>query len=339
MKIYIKTTESCQLKCKHCYIGDFRQKKAFFNEDKTIKWLQDWIKLNNFNIKDLLISFHGGEPFLCDLKKMQKVVDAFPEATFDATTNLCYELTLEKINFIKKNFKDKQSGRPFIKTSWDWKIRFVTDEQLNLWIKNFNILKKEGVDIKVIICLTSTLIKDSTPIGLIQYLCRLGINYIDFERLTENTTSDKDLIPNYEEMDKFLYDFYKSCKKYSIRVGMFEELENVESGLQGCRKRKCMEEVVTINADGSIGGCPNTSLISPFSNIDGSPKDLLNNKCRLCLIQKERTWKQGCYVCELFKYCNGDCHQLSWKDGRCAAPKKILMELYGEKVNDKRNFI
>ena len=32
-KIYIKTTESCNLCCDHCYIGEARKNKKFFDED------------------------------------------------------------------------------------------------------------------------------------------------------------------------------------------------------------------------------------------------------------------------------------------------------------------
>lgn len=72
--------------CRHCYIGDNRKKRQLFDEDQTIHWLRERIGTG----KDTLISFHGGEPFICPLYKMQKVCDAFPDAEFDATTNLYY---------------------------------------------------------------------------------------------------------------------------------------------------------------------------------------------------------------------------------------------------------
>ena len=331
VKIYVKTTESCNLHCKHCYINDFRNKTSFFDEDQTINWLKEYFKFYNFNIGDILISFHGGEPFLCPLSKMQKVVDAFPGASFDATSNLCYPLAPEILDFIQKNFKDSFiNNKAFIKTSWDYKIRFRDGKEQGLWWSNVKTLMKENILVKPIICLTSILINEVRPWVLLKMFKDNGISFIDFERLTENTTEDKSLLPDLKAQDDYLYYLWKASKEYDIKVGMFEELENVASGFQGCRKRKCMEEVITINADGSIGGCPNTSLLVPFTNIKESPSLLKANKCRLCLINKEQTWNPLCYSCEVFKWCNGDCHQLGWQGNVCSAPKKILLELYGK---------
>ena len=330
-KIYIRTTNDCQLRCKHCYVGDYRNQTQLFDENKTIEWLKKYIKEFKIDLKDTLISFHGGEPFLCPIDKMEKITKEFPEATFDATTNLVYNLTLGKLDFIKTYFKDKKTGIPFIKTSWDYKIRFSNNKQNDLWEQNVLKLLKEGIQVQVIICLTSLLIKEVEVENLLKYFVNLGVKIINFERLTSNTTEDKSLIPSYKEQDEYLYNLYmynKNTLNNALIVGMFEELENVEACFKGCRARQCMREVITINADGSIGACPNTSLTFHFTSIDKDPSDLLENTWRDILIEKEEKRKYGCCICSLYEWCNGDCHQLDWEDdGTCPAPKKILQYL------------
>lgn len=328
-QIYIKTTESCNLKCKHCYIGKFRNQPAFFNEEKTIAWLKAYLSIFKINEEDILISFHGGEPFLCPLEKLESITKAFPKANFNATSNLVYDLNEKHMNFIKKNFYDSYNKTNYIKTSWDYKIRFSTLNQLELWEANIKKLQENNIDVTVTICLTSLLIKEVDPRDLLQYFYDLDIKSLNFERLTSNTTSKKSLIPDYSMQDDYLYELFKINEElFKINIVLFEDIKRATNEVfDGCRKRKCMQEVITINADGSIGGCPNTALIEPFSSINKNPLDLIKNQCRDCLIKKENLRQSGCYTCDLFQFCNGDCHQLSWQGNICPAPKKIFYHL------------
>lgn len=339
-KIYIKTTETCQLKCDHCYIGDNKNVQGFFDEDATICWLKKYLCTYNINESETLLSFHGGEPFLCSLEKMQKVIDTFPNASYDATSNLCFPLTDDKIKFIKENFVDKYgNGKSYIKTSWDYKIRFHNPMDLMMWEKNVKSLIREGIEIRVIICLTTKLIEFVTPAHLLEYLTGLGVTDINFERLTANTTSDKTLIPNYNLQDEWLLKFYEASKG-KLTVDMFEELKYACKGIFiNCRKRSCMKDVITINANGTIGGCPNSAIGNYYTDITEEPIGICKNHKRMELINTEHTRAMGCYMCDLYKICNGDCHQLTWENGVCATPKKLIRRMKDELEREKDSII
>lgn len=326
MKIYIKTTESCNLACKHCYIGEHRQKTAFFDEVKTVEWLKNYIKKNNIKEEDLLISFHGGEPFLAPLEKLEYVTKSFPNAEFDATTNLLGRaMTKQLDSFISKYFIRKSTGRPFIKTSWDYNIRFPNEWMEIRWQDNVKHLLHNGVDVKVITCLTTELLENVTPDAYKHYMDNLGVSIVDFERLTDNTTDDKSLIPEYSAIDKWLSRLYEINN--SLKIEKFNEMKYAIQKIHiECRKRECMRSTLTINADGSIGGCPNTSLQNPFYSIDGYKNEEKRNK----LINHEFIRNPICYSCELYEYCNGSCHQLSWKNGECPEPKQLWRKM----IND-----
>ena len=332
-KIYIKTTEACNLHCKHCYIGDNRRKKDFFDEIKTINWLKGRIGEG----KDCLISFHGGEPFLCDLNKMAKLCDSFPAAEFDATSNLCFssdEYINKLISFIKKYFIRNSTDRPFVKTSWDHKIRFATESEEETWKKNIKKLLSEGIDVKVITCLTKDFITNITPEAYRTYMMDLGIKELDFERLTANSTPDKTLLPDYEAVDQWLLSFYE-CNT-DFEVGMFANMSAAACGtFVDCRARKCMQNTITINADGTIGGCPNSSIHEWFYNIDGKS----NHQMHKQLIQKECVRNPQCYTCDLFMVCNGDCHQLSWQGNTCPEPKRLLRRIINDVERGKTTLV
>lgn len=328
-QIYIKTTESCQINCKHCYIGDARLRKHFFDEIKTSEWLHKWIEYNKLNEEQLLFSFHGGEPMICPINKIKYICEQFPKATFNTTTNLIYKLTDDKLDLFLNYFIDKKINKPFIKTSWDYKIRFTEPHYEDLWKNNIKLLKNKGFYIQVIVCLTSLLINELTPNDFLNIFKKLNIDTISFERLTPNTTEDKYLIPDYKKQDDWIYDLYKiNQEKYNLSLCIVDDIINAINGNYiGCRARKCMSNVITINADGTLGGCPNTSLNNSFGTIYDEPTDILNNPCRLCSIKKEEIRDSRCYICELFNICNGDCHQLDWQKDYCPSPKKLMMEL------------
>ena len=332
MKIYIKTTESCNLNCKHCYIGDNRLLRRQFNANKTIDWLKKYIHKNGIEENKLYISFHGGEPFLANLDDMQKVCNSFPNAMFDATSNLVMDIDHGIKDFILRNFRQKDIGT-FIKTSWDYKIRFATDAQELLWRKNIQELLNNDVTIKVITCLTKPFIENVSPQEYLDFMKDLVSRHAGFERLTYNTTENKTLIPDIEEIDSWLLECYQ--KNNFLEQSFFSDIAAAcKHCFLGCRKRECMKNVLTINADGTIGGCPNSSIKNWFFNIDG----VINKELRDRLIEKEQLQNPECYTCDLFQECNGDCHQLSWINKKCYTPKKLFRRIK-EDINNHTGFI
>ena len=341
-QIYIKTTESCNLKCKHCYINDFRKDKRIFDCYETMNWIDSYIKEFNIDTNQLVVCFHGGEPFLAPLSNIEYCCKKLKEIGIKyitATSNLCFNIREDFINLVKNYFMDLD-GNPLIKTSWDYFIRFDNDKQEELWEENVKELVSNGINVHVNICLTSKLIREVSTFSLLKKLNSLKVSGINFERLTSNTTVNVDLIPDYKEQNLWLNQFYIDNKDtYRIPVTMFDTIrETIRSGnLFGCNQRHCMEKVITINADGSIGGCPNTSLINKFSSIEKEPSDLRKNSCRLCLIKKEQEKNPKCFLCSFYQFCNGDCHQLEWKDGICPAPISIYQQIFKEESKRVNN--
>jgi radical SAM protein with 4Fe4S-binding SPASM domain len=112
-----------------------------------------------------------------------------------------------------------------------------------------------------------------------------------------------------------------------------EFLENIYSKFEsnitnaGTFCRDCEEKLFTLNADGTIAGCPNSAPETHFGRIEDSISELLENPTRLENITCERHGDIRCYSCEVFQYCGGDCHQLSWQDDVCGAPKSLMRSL------------
>ena len=332
---YLKTTETCNLNCSHCFTNGIMGAKVYFDPDKVSSWIHKFHQ-EKFKPDDTIhYEFHGGEPFLVPVEHMQSVVkqckDLSPNQTFGATTNLTYKLKQEHIDFIKNEL----GGR--IGTSWDPKIRFANNKQYRLWYSNVKTLLSEGIDIKLFISVTKQTVAYK-PIVLMRWIRRLGIKEVSFERLTSNGSAKKfpHIFPTNIELDDWFLQMHKDCEQYDTRYWFHNEnLESVyakfESGFNTCGTfcRDCEEKIFTINADGTVSGCPNAAPEFNYGSIDQDIKDIINSPVRLRSIVEERSRNPKCYSCPVFRYCNGDCHQLEWQGDVCGAPKSLMKLLAG----------
>jgi len=70
--IYVKTTETCQLNCKHCFTNGINGAKIYFNPHKTADWVKR-LHTEAYKPNDTMhFEFHGGEPFLAPISHMRK---------------------------------------------------------------------------------------------------------------------------------------------------------------------------------------------------------------------------------------------------------------------------
>lgn len=330
--LYLKTTETCNLNCKHCFTNGTNGPKIYWNKTSVIKWLHDFA--NHTSPTDTVhCEFHGGEPFLVDTCEMRDVwfftKDRLPNATWGATSNLVLKLYETHFGLIEDVFGNR------IATSWDPKIRFDNQKQYDLWHSNVKKLLKRGVTVKLNISVTKDTI-GIEPIVLLRWIRRLGVQEVAFERLTGNGSALKhpDIFPTNVEQDEWFLKLHKQSEKYGAREWFENEfLETVYSKFEtgftkgGTFCRDCEEKIFTLNADGTIAGCPNSAPEQQFGKITDSFEDLINNPVRLENIACERSRNPSCYHCDVFTHCGGDCHQLGWQGEVCGAPKSLMREL------------
>ena len=335
LMVYLKTTETCQLNCEHCFTNGVNGKKVFFDPDKTIDWFHRLHKAAP-NIKQGNIAFHGGEPFLAPVADMKHVwqscKDLWPNVWWSTTTNLVYKLDDDKLSFMKDAFTNG------IATSWDRNIRFANEKQERLWAENVRTLVREGFDVTVMVSLSKSVVEQE-PIELLDFIADLGVRYLHLERITPNgnAISNPHIFPSNVELDQWFLKMWDQTVEHKT----YERLENlffnsilssfVHTTHSGCRCRSCEQKIFTLNATGTIGGCPNSAVDNTFGTIDDDIVSLLTSPGRMENIACESTRNPLCYTCEVFDICNGDCHQLSWQGDICASPKTLMKHLKQER--------
>lgn len=316
--IYIKLTNGCNLKCQHCY-NEIMMNKQMMKET-TLEDVIHWLKEFRMTHKDdnIVITLHGGEPLLYDIDKTLFLINSTKDLnlSWGITTNLIYNITdkhIELFNMLENKL---------VKTSWDYKIRF-NEQQEQLWLNNIKYLISNGFVVQPIICLTNQLINALKPSYIYNKFIELGIKQLNFERITSTGRAEtNNLRPNNKDLDVWLLDAFKEYEKQDLEIPLFRGvLESLKGNYLGCRMRKCMKTVITINPDGSISTCPNMANIKC-----GTLKETDEIK-KQSLYDFENTRDMKCYFCKYFKQCNGDCCQLIWDDTGCPGMLSIFKYL------------
>ena len=342
--IYLKTTETCNLNCRHCFTNGSNGNKIYWDHVGVANWLHR-LKEAKPDADHVHLEFHGGEPFLADISSLQYVYnncrEIWPNQSWGITTNLTFKLDQEKIDFIMGPLGAR------IGTSWDPDIRFSSPKQYDLWRKNVETLIALGAEIKLFVSVTNGTIA-MEPIELLEWVRDIGVTELALERLTMNGSAKQnlDIFPSNLQQDAWFLKMHQQSEQYGAR-GWFDNefLETIYSKFEkgvsaaGTFCRDCEEKLFTINADGTIAGCPNSAPELAFGNISMPIQELLHSPQRLENIACERSRDPRCYECAVFSKCGGDCHQLEWEDDVCGAPKSLMQSLAGINIGNKRIFM
>jgi radical SAM protein with 4Fe4S-binding SPASM domain len=271
------------------------------------------------------------------------IKERYPDTKFGIQTNLTYKMTDERLSFFNDLFKEEGIG-----TSWDYEIRFETIGQQLLWENNVRTLIHHGHNLSVMVSLNRKLVEDFEPIDLINYFIDLGIQHVLFERITVNGNAklNPKIQPDNKVLDQWLLRMYEQTighKLYDKIHNMFlDEIATtyVERLHVANRCRNCEQSLLTINADGTISGCPNSAPEEFWGNIEWSLEDNLNSKKRLHIMACEMKRNDVCFSCPVSAICNGDCHRLAWQGNVCAAPKSLMIKMKTEnKLEDYKKLL
>jgi radical SAM protein with 4Fe4S-binding SPASM domain len=327
--VYLKTTETCQLDCEHCFTNGKNGKKIYFNPDTTISFFHK-LKQAIPNLNGGMITFHGGEPFLAPVQDMRKVWkecnSLWDNVAWSTTTNLVYTLTDDIRSFMK------EALHKGISTSWDRGIRFANQKQEDLWRRNLKTLVDDGHNVTLQVSLNRDLIHSSID-KLLYFLDSLEVNYVHFERITldGNAIQNQTIVPTNQEIDEWFVKLWEATNRIKPRYkdilldGLVRSID--EGSHTGVRCRDCEQKIFTLNADGSISGCPNSAVGNDFAHINQPIEQILTSPGRINNITCEVSRNPLCYQCDVFDVCNSDCHQLSWQGDICAAPKTLMQQL------------
>jgi radical SAM protein with 4Fe4S-binding SPASM domain len=172
------------------------------------------------------------------------------------------------------------------------------------------------------------------------YVKGLGVQEMDIERVTKNghATRNLHIFPTNKEMDDWFLKMHHQMEEYDARDWFHNNfMENIYTKFEtgqtkaGTWCRDCEQKLFTINADGTIAGCPNSAPEDHYGTIDMPIYDLLFAPKRIEIMACEAAGNSLCLECPVYKYCGGDCHQLEWDGTICASPRSLMIHLDKER--------
>jgi radical SAM protein with 4Fe4S-binding SPASM domain len=285
------------------------------------------------------VLFHGGEPLLAPVKDFYSFYDQVKDLkniAFGIQTNLVYKLNEKKLSFFKDILNLEGIG-----TSWDPNIRFGSngitsrEQDIKLWESNIKTLVNLGSELTLMVSLSRDVIEKFEPREILDYAISLGIKFILFERITDdgNSQINNEVLPSNMSLDLWLFSMYEQTLEDDryLKIGNMFLDEIATSYVNGShvanRCRGCEQKLITINANGTLSGCPNSAPTSLWGKIDENPSNFIKSNQRTDAICKELTRNSICLTCEVNDLCNGDCYKLKWDGDICSAPKTLFKYL------------
>jgi radical SAM protein with 4Fe4S-binding SPASM domain len=344
--IYIRVVQSCNLNCSHCFTNGNADKFALVDIEDVKAYLDSIRK--NVNPEKAVFYIHGGETFLAPLPFLKEVNDYIREIFSDITfhiipqTNLLVKVDDAFIDFIKEEY-DSEMG-----ISWDYKIRFQNDKKAlseERFFENLQKLIKSDINIAISITVQKHLL-DYDPIKLVGLFD--GVKSIDFELLTifnETTKSLKVSNIKWAKYLKTIVDLYISKDtSWSLpQIDLFTK-SILENKLYRCKCDCCNNRTFTLNPNGSVGLCPDTTYYEPIMQA----KDMLNSwdsfltkAIPKIALRESRKVNKLCLKCEFYDICGGNCEESLFVEGEdeCPLSKDVIkyqiknLELFKQKLN------
>ena len=335
--IYIKTAEHCQLNCLHCFTGGSEVPRTFFDLSHTVTWLD---ALTQIDGQDAIynINIQGGEPLLADLHDLELLLKSLRELpnvkTVGLTANLVFKPFESRLNAIQRWFE--QGLLTGITTSWDPAIRFNGDQE-STWLHNLKALQDIGIEPSLNVSMSKATLA-LPPDVLLDRLISFGVQEIVFEPVTADGSATRhNVIPSNAQRDVWRVVMHEAIVRRGIRRALwlrdFEELyakfEDAEPRC-GTFCRRCERTMITINANGTLGTCPNSASQQSLWNIRQPPEMFLESAYLRQQDLKERRVPAGCVSCDVYQYCGGGCHILPWEGNVCPQPKTLMRKLAQE---------
>lgn len=192
----LRVSCSCNLHCDQCCMGN-----SLTNDKIDYDAIRDTF-YKNPHIEEVHLG--GGEPFFSDenAHEIYRLMKDFPHIKWKITTNLCYDLTPNRLLAIQT--------LDTIQTSFDIGIRFGSIRNLLKWRSNVKyILKNIRQDLDVICCLSKQSIRKG-PIRLKKFFNRIGFAGYKYVPICESgSANNNDVSITKEEFHEWIRQLLK----------------------------------------------------------------------------------------------------------------------------------
>lgn len=299
MVVILKPTLNCNLKCKHCYIGDDFTKNQL--SDEQLIFILKSLPYNS----EVII--HGGEPTLLGYDFYNKILSQLTQHRYSIQSNLTL-INEEWIEVLRNIF----NGR--VSSSYDV-VGDVRPIDRKLWIEKVKLLQRNGIN-PYIVCVLSkqnhncpeqvySFFKEMNLSFRVNYMINAGRAYQQFKNLKHDSGM------YYKFMERIFNLWFLNSEDIIVDP-LMEIIESVIRGnsLGKCPfTSKCAINFISINPDGTVLPCGGfESFGINYGNVFHSRlQDLLCSEERKKAIQRIYMKPSVCNNCQWYYLCGGGC--------------------------------
>lgn len=236
--IYFRVTNTCNIRCPHCYIPEF---KGIMSDNVIDAFIDKYKKYNN----NIIIMFHGGEPMLIGPNRLKRIIQKLEDNGFSSyviQTNLSYELTDEIMDLFKEKFA---LG---IGTSLDYSGKSLEGRNRDVIYRNIERLLNEGVRVRVNMAITKEYIESGEFEKDLDFIVR---NNLLFRLEPYVYVPGKDLTINY-------YEFLKLRDRLAKEYADLYDDDSCGENTSYVQGGNCAANGLrVVDCDGEVYICPN----------------------------------------------------------------------------------
>lgn len=311
-----KVTENCNMACRYCYVGEFKNKHKISAENARLI-IGKWVEFEGKE-KPLHIIFHGGEPMLAGLdfyKQVIPFVEDLNQKGYKIKLGMQSNGTLftdESLNYLLTHkvgiglsldgdevLHDKTRVLKSGKSSYDSIVATIEK------IKQIN--GRVGV-IMVITKYTISRLKETY-----EHFKGLGITSVKFHELMADTAPD--LIVSEDELNDRLIDLFHYWMEDPAKIKPVEPFSEIIEGVlcgqnsSCCSSATCQKDFLGVDSEGFVLPCNRFSGEEwHYGNVFQESFDTIANcGLRQKLLDKSKFLDLACQSCQFIQICHGGC--------------------------------
>ena len=324
--IEVELTQACVLKCKHCFLNKVAGPMTQETFENVLLFIKETFEVSSNDTCEII--FTGGEPGLFNLDTLSKGIDWLKKQIHRPIkiyfqTSLVYDITEKHLEVFKKVSE--------LSTSWDYLTRFDSLEKEAKFFANLEKLKKENINVHLIVTITDELVKNVTPEMFISFIMATGIKGFDFNRLFTpaqftNEQYSKLAKAKAKDMREWLFKAYKIWDKIKDSLGIFVfDFEGITSSYYGIHynqwSKSCPETLVHIMSTGKVTNCHN-GITDCFGDVNTKEYNL--DKYQKVITTHQNYYEsEECKTCKYFNYCQCGCPWMYHDETGCTVPYKV----------------
>jgi uncharacterized protein len=351
VSVWIKPTERCQLRCKHCFVNqEFLRESPRWDLgtfERILRRFVDYFRAHPVPGRTMLLNWHGGEPLLMSpafYRKAQPLArQLLAEVGVGLRTTIQTNLLLindEWIRVVHEEF----GGR--LGTSFDWGLRDLGGSWelfRDRWLQQYRQCREGGLSLGAITVVNRACI--DIPEAVYDFFNALGCPFETYPMAPWGEDNGKANIATHgiraEEYGRWLSRVWTRYRDdpapRTIPVFVHNLARAVAHGdpVGNHMAGDCAARNLIVSTDGTVSYCPALAGSREHvygSLIDSDLESLLKSRIRMTVFRRQLLLPEDCRQCQWSRICHGGCPadalgfqgDALTKDPYCAAYLMVL---------------